>query len=170
MILIVGLGNPGEKYEQTRHNIGFMVVDDLAEENLTGDVELLKPQTGMNKSGQAVKGFLMKHNLKSQNIWLVHDDVDLDLGQVRFRKEGSTTHKGVQSVVDALGTTHFKRVRVGIGPLPSGKDIEDFVLEEFSKKEHHILQEIIRITVDRIGEFLQKGFQEETLSTPPLDK
>jgi len=163
-MLVVGLGNPGEKYKNTRHNTGFMVIDKLANKDLPADVELLKPNSGMNNSGEDVKSVLRYSNLKPDNVWVIYDDVDLKLGKIRFRQGGSTTHKGVESIIKSLGSDNFKRIRIGIGPLPKQKPIEKFVLQRFSKKEMLVIEQVVELTADKIIKFLNNGFKEQTHS------
>lgn len=135
MKLIVGLGNPGPQYANTRHNIGFMVIDKLEKELASGippvwqkdekrnvltvkigDVLLVKPQTFMNKSGFAVKAILDFYKLTPADVWIVHDDMDLPLGKIKIReKGGSAGHNGVQSIIDQVKTDAFVRFRLGIG-------------------------------------------------------
>lgn len=159
MWLVVGLGNPGSEYSQTRHNAGFLVVQALARqwglqlktrahrsrlaETRRGrrTVVLALPQTYMNLSGQAVGSLLAGYRLKPENLIVVYDDLDLDLGQIRVRASGSPgTHKGMKSIVETIGTQDFPRVRVGIGPKPESRDAADYVLEAFQPEEREILQ------------------------------
>lgn len=196
MILIVGLGNPGRKYEKTRHNIGFQAINYLKSLNLKG-VILAKPKTFMNLSGKAVKSLIAKYKISPTrakrsakekdlssslaNLWVIHDDIDLPLGKFKIQKNrGSAGHKGVQSIINELGTKDFWRVRIGICPPSlSGrgkpKDVkklerqapkplrasaldrpqEDFarwfVLKKFNKKEEEIVKEVIKRAVEKIG-------------------
>lgn len=159
MWLVVGLGNPGTEYSHTRHNAGFLVVQSLARqwhlplktraarsrvaETRRGRslVVLALPQTYMNLSGQAVQALLAKYRIKPENMIVIYDDLDLDVGQVRIRPEGSPgSHKGMKSIVEAIGTQAFPRVRVGIGPKPDGTDAAEYVLEEFPPGEWTKLQ------------------------------
>ena len=144
MKLIVGLGNPGKKYEGTRHNLGFRVIDELEKESVKNAV-LFKPDTFMNNSGKAVKEKAGYHKLKPEDIWIIHDDIDLPLVEFKISKgQCSAVHKGVQSIIDELGTKDFNRIRLGICP-ESGKpdNVEDFVLQKFTKEEEKIVKEII---------------------------
>ena len=155
--LIVGLGNPGKKYEKTRHNIGFRVVDEMETSfDAAQDKNLifLKPDNFMNNSGRAVKKILKYSKLKTQNLIVVHDDVDLLFGDIRVSKDASSAgHKGVQSIIDTLGTKDFTRIRIGI--RPSHKvDTEKFVLQNFSKDEEKHLPEIIKKAVGLIPRLL----------------
>lgn len=158
--LIAGLGNPGKKYEKTRHNVGFWAINQIADNfqfsvfnfQLTfraqiaegtinrQKVLLAKPQTFMNNSGEAVKKIADYYKIKPEDIWIVHDDIDLPLGEFKIsRGQGSAGHKGVQSIIDELGTKDFNRIRVGICPA-SGKpaNVEDFVLQKFTKEEETV--------------------------------
>ncbi|MDD5750651.1 MAG: aminoacyl-tRNA hydrolase [Candidatus Pacebacteria bacterium] len=181
MILIAGLGNPGFKYKKTRHNIGFMALDAFQKENnfprfklnkkaqaeitkglMSGqEVFLVKPQTFMNNSGQAVK-FLVKENSFNENsLIIVHDDFDLPLGEVKIsQNSGSGGHHGVQSVIDHLKTQNFTRLRIGTRPIieglsdeaDSGKlKAENFVLKKFSKDEEKQLPEILKKACDALS-------------------
>lgn len=136
MKLIIGLGNPGEKYEKSRHNVGFMVVDELLRKlapvgktkwkdapnlksltcNLESEVILVKPQTMMNASGYAVKKLTKRYTLDASHLWVIHDDLDLPLGKIKIVKgRGSAGHYGVQSIIRELGSADFVRFRLGIG-------------------------------------------------------
>ena len=140
MHLIVGLGNPGKKYEKTRHNAGFMVLDELEKKELP-EVRLLKPDAFMNDSGSAVYRAIKNYKLKAVNLIVVHDDIDIPLGKIKVSKgSGSAGHKGVESIIQALGTKDFTRIRIGILP-PEGKpaDVETFVLKHFKKEELPLL-------------------------------
>ncbi len=155
MIIIVGLGNPGEKYKNTRHNVGFQVVDEFARENNFPEfrlskkskslisknkgVTLVKPQTFMNQSGKAVKKFIGE-------LIVVHDDIDLPLGKIRISKNrGAAGHKGVESIIKEIGTKNFTRFRIGI-QLKTGKpkNVEKYVLQKFDKQEEKIIKQVIQ--------------------------
>ncbi len=146
MILIVGLGNPGKKYKNTRHNFGFQVIDALKIKN--EKIILFKPQTFMNESGQAVKKLIAKHQLPISNLLVVHDDIDLPLGTIKLVKNrGAAGHKGVQSIIDALGTKDFHRLRLGIRPEIKPRNVDKFVLQEFTKTENKVKKESIEKAV-----------------------
>lgn len=151
--VIIGLGNPGRRFKNTRHNLGFMVIDKLAgiynikmnkkgfdaiwgEGEIGGEkVFLAKPQTFMNLSGKAVNSILKGLKVNHSNLLILHDDMDLGLSRIRIRQGGgSGGHKGVKSVIDTLGTDQFIRIRIGIG-RPIGGDAEDYVLSGFSGAE-----------------------------------
>lgn len=151
MKLIIGLGNPGKKYEQTNHNIGFMIIDLLAqkhginldqkkfssfygEKNIGGEkVILLKPQTYMNLSGQAAAAIVHFFKIDISDLLVIHDDLDLEPGKVRFRKKGSAGgHNGLKSLIEQLQTENFARVKVGIGKPLRPEQTESFVLQKIS--------------------------------------
>ncbi|MCX7919442.1 MAG: aminoacyl-tRNA hydrolase [bacterium] len=153
MWLVVGLGNPGIRYSNTRHNLGFMVVDRLAEQlgiplrqhqchSLTGkgklgveEIVLAKPLTYMNQSGIAVRELLHRLQLSPSSLIVISDDFHLPLGKLRIRRQGTSGgHHGLESIAEQLGTTQFMRVRIGIGK-PEGNEVVDFVLSEFSAQE-----------------------------------
>lgn len=150
--LIVGLGNPGDKYAYTWHNCGFLAVDMLAERNgirvdrtqfhaLFGkgkigghDVFLMKPKTFMNNSGEAVSPFANYYKIDPSHIIIVYDDIDIEAGTIRVRSKGSAgTHNGMKSVIAHLGTQEFPRVRIGTGPVPEHMDLISFVLGDIPK-------------------------------------
>ena len=155
--LIVGLGNLGEKYEKTRHNIGFRIIDELESKIFDDNIILLKPENFMNNSGKVVAEYLKYSKLNAQNLIVIHDDIDLLFGDVRVSKDSSSAgHKGVQSIIDELGTKNFTRVRIGISPelkIKSQKlkiDTTNFVLKNFSRAEEKKLPEIIKKAVGLI--------------------
>jgi len=179
MKLIIGLGNPGSHYTKTRHNLGFMVLDRLANE-LTADwqdneqfksitaetqnakekILLAKPQTMMNLSGQTVKLLADYYKIEPENIWVVHDDIDLPLGVLRISQNSSSAgHKGIQSLIEKLNTKNFVRFRLGIHPVGQTfftaffkrlTSTKKFVLQKFSKAEATVVQEIISKSVRAI--------------------
>jgi peptidyl-tRNA hydrolase, PTH1 family len=156
---VVGLGNPGRRYAESRHNVGFLFVKRVAGDwgarvhkprflAKTGEIRrngervvLALPQTFMNDSGQSVQALRCGLSIDPANLVVVFDDVDIPLGEIRIRPEGGPgTHKGMASIVGALGTTGFPRIRIGIGPTPEGADIVRFVLTPFRKDERAALQ------------------------------
>jgi len=181
MILLVGLGNPGEKYKKTRHNIGFRVVDDFARKNnfpgfnfekkfqaeisegeINGEKILLaKPQTFMNLSGKSVKQLTAYYKISAGNLFIINDDIDIFLGAVKISREsGSAGHKGVKSIIDNLGTQNFVRFRIGVQPAKGKpKNVESFVIKNFSEDEEKNISEIIPKTVDAIGTALNEGIE-----------
>jgi PTH1 family peptidyl-tRNA hydrolase len=170
--LIVGLGNPGDKYMQTRHNVGFLVLDSLCsgefkfEKKFNAEVceqgegvILMKPQTFMNLSGEAMKTFTDYYKITLENIWVVHDDIDIPFGEIRIREGGSSAgHKGVESAIKQLGIESFLRFRVGVkNENLNVIDTEDFVLQRFTKEEGEKLPQIINLCVNEIEELSKEG-------------
>jgi PTH1 family peptidyl-tRNA hydrolase len=154
MFVIVGLGNPGKQYEHTRHNVGFDVIDILAKEYgasvtkmkhkaLIGEcrvgsekVLLVKPQTYMNLSGETLIDIYQYYKVELEDIIVVYDDIDLDVGKIRIRKKGSAgSHNGMKSIIKCLGSGDFPRVRVGVSKPEAGADLANFVLSRFRKEE-----------------------------------
>jgi PTH1 family peptidyl-tRNA hydrolase len=181
--LVVGLGNPGKEYAETRHNIGFAVVDRLAEkfdcsfrkkwrfaaevaEAATGDagkVVLAKPQTYMNRSGGAVNALLRWSKIEPAQLLVVVDDADLPLGQIRLRASGgSGGHNGLRSIIEALGgNEEFARLRVGIGrSAPVGADITGHVLGKFAAQERESAEDAVTAAVEAIECCLREGLTE----------
>jgi len=168
MFLIVGLGNPGDKYINTRHNIGFLVIDQLKKKldfpdfvfdkksnsllSKKEDIILAKPNTYMNLSGSAARALSKYYKMESENQIIVHDDIDLPLGKIRVSKDrGSAGHKGVESIIKELKTKNFVRIRVGIRPeVGKPKKTEEFVLKKFNKEEKGIVTETIEDAVRTI--------------------
>jgi PTH1 family peptidyl-tRNA hydrolase len=175
--LIVGLGNPGEKYDQTRHNIGFACVKALAqrhglafdkkrskariaEGNIRGErVVLAKPFTYMNLSGQAVVGLANWYKIDPKDeLLVIYDDMDVSLGKIRLRRRGSPgTHNGMKSIVQLLGTQAFNRLRVGIGAPPSGWDAAAYVLSRFTQEEQEHIPALVEHTTDAVDLLLTDG-------------
>lgn len=175
MVIVVGLGNPTKKYEHTRHNVGFDVIDFLAEQyNISmsaakfkgicgvGMIEgikvlLLKPQTFMNLSGNCVGEAVdfYKPDMETELI-VVYDDIDLAPGNLRIRKKGSAGgHNGMKDIIAHLGTQEFLRVRVGVGAKPEGWDLADHVLSRFSGDERELVEEAIRSGADAVKMMVQ---------------
>jgi len=177
--LIVGLGNPGKRYAANRHNVGFMVLSRLAEKlgEQFGRMEsrallakasyqnhrliLAKPQTYMNASGNAVRSLLRFYKVPQQNLLVVYDDVDLPFETLRIRAEGgSGGQKGMQSIIDQLGSEAFPRLRVGIGRPPGQMEAADYVLKDFSKNEIEFLDITLNRAVDAILSFISDGLDK----------
>ncbi len=175
MYIIAGLGNPGAKYENTRHNVGFMAIDALAKAHginvsklkykaLIGDgkingekVILIKPQTFMNLSGTAIGEAVNFYKCEPQKLLVIYDDLDIGLGSIRIRKKGSAgTHNGMRSVVGVLGTQDFPRIRIGIGDFGK-KDIVDFVIGDFSKSERETIEDTLSEVTKAIECFISDG-------------
>lgn len=163
MKLIVGLGNPTKEYEGTRHNIGFMAIDALAEEYgirvdtlkhkamigkgmIEGQkVILAKPVTYMNLSGEAVREITDYYKIPAEDVIVIFDDISLDVGMIRIRRKGSAGgHNGIKSIISHLGTMDFPRIKVGIGAKREGQDLADYVLGRFSKVDREILTEALK--------------------------
>ena len=174
--LVVGLGNPGREYSRSRHNVGFMVADELARRwgiryshrwcdaqvgvGRAGrlGVAIAKPQTYMNLSGDSIKALLRRLRLGPSALIVVYDDLDLPLGRIRLRESGSAGgHRGVQSMIDRLGTADFYRVRLGIG-RPDPRDAADYVLAEFSPAERDDLKDVVARACDAVALALEEGF------------
>lgn len=164
MKLIIGLGNPGKKYERTRHNTGFIMLDSIAKNFKLNkkleaeivkkkDVIFAKPQTFMNESGRAIAKIIKFYKVHLKNIYIIHDDKDLNFGTLRIRPSGSSAgHKGVQSIIEHLCTQNFTRFRVGIkNPLIEKMDTADFVLSNFSREEQKELPEIIKAVISALN-------------------
>jgi len=182
MKLIVGLGNPGDLYKDTRHNIGFMVIDKLEKELskgvppawqkdekknvLTvkiGDMLLAKPQTFMNNSGFAVKALVDFYKLSPSDVWIIHDDMDLPLGKIKIReKGGSAGHNGVQSIIDQIKTDAFIRFRLGIGKEAdtTHKNVISYVLSRFRQSEAGSFKHLIKHGNDAVQMALKKGIEK----------
>lgn len=177
MKLIVGLGNPGKKYEKTRHNIGFMVIDKIAEKlNIelnqakfkgqfgTAQVEgekvfLLKPLTYMNLSGESVQAIMDFYQMDVADLVVIYDDLDLPVGKIRLRQRGSAGgHNGMKSIIAHLGTQDFNRVRVGINRPTNGMAITDYVLSRFSAEEEMHIQEAVERSAEACIEWIKKPF------------
>src|SRR4030042_3803645 len=151
MKLIVGLGNPGKKYNKPRHNVGFRVIDEIKKSlKDRDDIVLSKPDTFMNNSGRAVKKILKYSKLNTRDLIVVHDDIDLPFGTIRKNKDSSSAgHKGVQSIIDDLKSKDFTRIRIGIRPEYE-VDTIGFVLKNFNKDEEKQLKEIIKKAAETI--------------------
>lgn len=174
--LIVGLGNPGREYERTRHNLGFMLIDQLAEKSrshvkreecrsLVGraeienqSVELVKPQTYMNLSGEAVSCLLKKPDRSIERLIVISDDLALPFGMIRIRPKG--THggqNGLRSIIDCLGTQEFVRLRIGIQPEHPIANAKNFVLDTFSKDESKTVEKILETAADAVCSIIKEG-------------
>jgi PTH1 family peptidyl-tRNA hydrolase len=179
MKLIVGLGNPGKKYQETRHNVGFMFVDkiandlsikftlnkqlksEIAEANVKGEkVILIKPQTFMNLSGEAVRSVQNYYKIELEDILVIYDDLDLPTGKIRIRKSGSSGgHKGMQNIIELIKTQEVKRVRIGIDSEYK-KDTIDYVLGKFSIDERIQIDQSISIASSMLNSFIEDSFDD----------
>jgi PTH1 family peptidyl-tRNA hydrolase len=180
--LVVGLGNPGIEYATSRHNVGFMVVERLAQRHnatfkkmfwfparlarvKTKSWALLEPTTFMNRSGKAVFGAMKKWRVSPAELVLIYDDVELELGEIRVRAKGSGGgHNGMKSVNDWLQTQKFPRIRVGIGPLPKQMNLIEFVLGDFTKDETFRLEKVVERAADAVESIFSVGI-EQTMNT-----
>ncbi len=172
MKLVVGLGNPGERYASTRHNVGFLVLDEIIKKYVASphvnkklgailyflDKErlLLKPQIFMNRSGGPVANIVRFYKIKPEDLLVVHDDVDLEFGDIKHQfAKGSAGHKGVDSIIESLGTDEFNRVRVGIGRPTTPMEVDSWVLQKFSgeeiKKLHNIITRTVEVIINWLG-------------------
>ncbi|MBE6720271.1 MAG: aminoacyl-tRNA hydrolase [Ruminococcaceae bacterium] len=172
--IVAGLGNPGRKYEKTRHNAGFMAIDLLAEKNsfefkkakfqsLIADATVggkrclfMKPQTMMNLSGEAVSEAANYYNIPDENIIIIYDDVSLDVGKIRVRRKGSAGgHNGIKSIISCLGSEDFPRVKIGVGKKPSADyDMVKWVLGEIPSEKQNDLGSALQNSVGAVEEIL----------------
>lgn len=178
MKLVLGLGNPGTKYARTRHNVGFLVVDRMASQSdvpirrkkyrsvlgewhAGGEIVLLaKPQTFMNRSGDAVREMFRYLKVSVRDLVVIHDDLDLPFGRIRIRPRGGAGgHRGVSSILEALGDENFFRVRIGIGRPPPGVDPTDYVLQNFSAEEAGELGSLVARAADAVRCLLEEDPQ-----------
>jgi PTH1 family peptidyl-tRNA hydrolase len=174
---IVGLGNPGSKYAKTRHNLGFMVVDVITEfldvefkekkdymivrgSLAEHEVQLVEPLTFMNLSGIAVKDVLHKFDITPDNLIVIHDDIDMDVGRLKIKKSGSSGgHKGIESIIQNIGTKEFIRVKIGVG-REIGMLAEDYVLKKFKKEELPLIKDAIQRAADAITVIVSEGIEK----------
>ncbi|MCP4667147.1 MAG: aminoacyl-tRNA hydrolase [Deltaproteobacteria bacterium] len=179
--MIVGLGNPGPRYKDTRHNIGFRIVDLWSQDLKVGltsrarrgfesryvrtkykdrDIILLCPLTYMNRSGKSVRGCADYYKLESRRILVIHDDADLPVGRIKVvRQGGAGGHKGVLSVIEHLGDRQFPRVRIGAGRPRFDENMEDFVLSPFYSDEKDVVEKVVRMAVKACEFFVLEGIQ-----------
>ena len=181
MRFIVGLGNPGERYERTRHNLGFMLIDLLARQTGTqvkrkdcrallgraeieGErVELVKPQTYMNVSGESLSCLFAKadEGTKASDMIVISDDLALPFGKIRIRPKGSAGgHNGLKSIISCLNTEEFIRLRIGIQPEHPINDTKNFVLEEFSRNQRDEVEKILEISADAVRAIIRDGVEK----------
>jgi PTH1 family peptidyl-tRNA hydrolase len=181
--MVVGLGNPGPNYEATRHNAGFMVLDLLADElgidfnssqhqaligrGMVGErrVLLVKPQTYMNNSGRAVAPLARWYGIAPAEMVIVHDDLDLAPGRMRIRPAGSSGgHRGLQSIINALGTTAVPRLKIGIGRPQEGQNVVDYVLQPFSEEDWALVSPVLLKAARALRFLLEGGELEEAMN------
>ena len=176
MWLIAGLGNPGSRYEKTRHNAGFLVLEELVErlqlefkekedfkisKGSLGDekIILLEPLTFMNRSGVAVRKIMQKSNVSPERLIVIHDDLDLECGSLKIRKKGSSGgHKGIESIIQNIGTREFIRVKIGIGRDPF-VPTEKYVLSRFRKEEMSVIKEAIVKAAEAVNSIIIDGVE-----------
>lgn len=176
---IVGLGNPGRQYEETKHNVGFHVIDKLAEKYdidvnkfknkaFVGDgtikgkrVLLVKPQTYMNLSGESVREIVNFYKIPQERFVVIFDDTSLPCGSVRIREKGSHGgHNGIRNIIDQMGTDEFNRIKVGIGEKPSGWDLADYVLAKFNPDDLPLMEQGMDKAVQGVELMLSRGIKE----------
>lgn len=179
MYYIVGLGNPGLKYENTRHNAGFITIDYLARKydidvrkikfkSLIGQgvisgqkIMLVKPQTYMNNSGEALREIFNYFNFDHDKLIVIYDDIDIDFGSIRIRKKGSAgTHNGMKSIIYNLKFDDFPRIKVSVGKKPEYMDLANFVLSGFSKEESKIIEDEVILAGDAIKMIIEEGIEK----------
>ena len=183
MYIIAGLGNPTLQYEGTRHNVGFDVIDTLADKyNISVDarksrafigkgmiegqkVILVKPQTYMNLSGESIRGLVDYYKIDVEHeLLVIYDDISLDVGQLRIRKKGSAGgHNGIKNIIANLGTQNFPSIKVGVGEKPKKYDLADYVLSHFSKAERELMEEGYQKAVKAV-EMLLDGEMEAAMN------
>lgn len=176
MYCIVGLGNPGLKYENTRHNAGFLTIDYLANKfgidvkksefkSLYGQgvisgqkVMLVKPQTYMNNSGEAVREIKNFYKFDIDKLIVIYDDIDIEFGTIRIRKKGSAgTHNGMKSIIYQIQDDKFPRIKIAVGKKPEYMDLANFVLSGFTEKEAEVIREEIKLAADSIETMIETG-------------
>lgn len=176
MYVIAGLGNPGDKYAATRHNIGFITIDFLAERHsvkfnktkhkaVIGECEiagekvlLVKPQTFMNLSGESILDIVEWYKLQPSQLIVIYDDVDIPVGKIRIRPSGSSgSHNGMKSIIHLLKNQDFPRIRIGIGKQPDYMDLADYVLSRFKPEEIEPMEEAVRRAAFAIEEIIKTG-------------
>lgn len=182
MLVLVGLGNPGSKYLKTRHNAGFLVLDELARsykvlstyekyQSYCADIKirrhgalLIKPQTYMNLSGEAVKSAVFSNKIEelNKNLIVIHDDVDLEFGKLRVKnKGGDGGHNGIKSIISSLSTDSFVRIKIGIGRPINSFQTADYVLDEFTETElKFLLEDILKKIKAFIDQYLELGYEK----------
>lgn len=181
--LLIGLGNPGDKYFETKHNVGFMLIDQLAKKQnvtFTNDkifqadlasfffngekIYLVKPTTFMNESGKAVHALLAYYGLDIKDLLVIYDDLDMEVGKIRLRAKGSAGgHNGIKSIIQHIGTQTFNRVKIGIGRPKNGMSVVNHVLSTFDKDDYiGILQSVDKVD-DSVNYYLQEKNFEKTM-------
>lgn len=173
MKLIVGLGNPGKKYEDNRHNLGLMVIDEfgrglvwkkekdlLCELAKTPRFIAIKPTTFMNLSGESVSAVCNYFKIVPKEVLVIHDELDLDFGKIRLSFDSSSAgHNGVDSIIRKLASMDFNRLRIGIGRPPKNRKAENFVLTDFTKPEKVKIKKVIKVAIEAVNSFLADGIE-----------
>ncbi|RVU55162.1 aminoacyl-tRNA hydrolase [Anaerosphaera multitolerans] len=176
MYIIAGLGNPGSKYEGTRHNVGFAAIDELAKrlnvnvtkikfKGLVGEgkiagekVYLIKPQTYMNKSGESIREICNFYKVEPSNLIVIVDDIDIEFATVKIKQKGSAgTHNGLKSIIYQLQRDDFPRVKIGVGKKRDNEDLANFILGGFTKSESAEIEDTVKIAVDGVIEIIENG-------------
>lgn len=176
MYIIAGLGNPGRDYEYTRHNAGFLAIDEIAKKlnisvnkikfkSLIGEgtingekVYLVKPQTYMNNSGEAIREIMNFYKVDPENLIVIVDDIDIEFATLKIKKKGSAgTHNGLKSIINLIGSQNFPRIKVGVGQKYESQDLADFVLSKFSKKESPDIENAIDRAAQATFEIIENG-------------
>ena len=179
MFLIVGLGNVGKEYDNTRHNIGFQAIDYIAAKynidinrikfkGIYGDgiiegnkVILLKPTTYMNLSGESIREVMNFYKILEEELIVLYDDISLPVGRLRIREKGSAGgHNGIKNIIAHLGTMEFPRIKVGVGEKPKGYDLADYVLGKFSKGERELMDEGYQNAVEAVAAIVQGNMEQ----------
>lgn len=178
MYAVIGLGNPGRKYDDTRHNIGFAVIDELCARHSVKlnkikfksvydevfldreKILLVKPQTYMNNSGQTVRELKDFYKLDSENIIVIYDDIDIEFADIRLKAKGSAgTHNGMKSIIQHIQSDAFPRVKIGIGKKSAEMDLADFVLSRFSKSESIDIEIAVKYAADAVEDIIANGIE-----------
>lgn len=176
LFVVIGLGNPGSKYENTRHNVGFDTIDVVSKKHniaitkvkhkaVIGDgtiegskVILVKPQTFMNLSGESVREIIEWYKVPVKNIIILYDDIDLPVGKLRIRPKGSAgTHNGMKSIIYQIQSDDFPRIRIGVDKPPQGWDLANFVLSKFSSEERKYVEDAIENAVGAVETIIKSG-------------
>lgn len=176
MYIIAGLGNPTKEYDKTRHNVGFSVIDVLADKYGIGVTEkkhkalygkgviegqkviLAKPQTFMNLSGESIRAIVDFYKVSPEDMIVIYDDISLEPGQLRIRLKGSAGgHNGIKNIIAHLGTQEFARIKIGVGDKPRGMDLASYVLSRFSKGEQERMDEAFRDAADAVAMMITDG-------------
>ena len=178
MKIVVGLGNPGSGYAQSRHNVGFQCIDELSKKcaiplkdknrhvilgrGLVDGKEILiaKPRTFMNRSGEAISYLLTRFQISTQDLLVIYDDMNLPTGKIRIRHSGSSGgHNGIQSIISTINSHEIQRVRIGIGRPPEGVGDIEYVLGKFTADEKKLIEEAVTTTQTAVRDFLSNGLE-----------